>query len=76
MCTATFGKNSTYAQTDLDAVVGYFEINIKNIFVMSSYLYTVSEKNGTSLFLPLTLRNADFQNSFTDKVSSKFLVTK
>ena len=35
--------------------------------------YTVSGKNGTTLFLPLTLPVlANFQNSFTNRLSSKF----
>jgi len=38
-------------------------------------IYTVSGKKGATLFLPVTLRNAnDFQNSFTITLCSKFAV--
>jgi len=41
--------------------------------VLSMVLHRVWKKNGTTLFLPLTLPVlANFQNSFTNRLSSKF----
>jgi len=55
-------------QTESQARLDQLQSNTHTLY------YTVSRKNGTTIFLPLTLPDADnFQNSFTNRLSSKFL---